>query len=192
MWYPLFYGMSVPAAHIPGGGAPDNLPPFHPPMSHDGYLPDGRIGPADPSSPYSRHMADTSADARAGTGFAYPAPATETDPAKVRLFVLAPKAKLSRLSVERRRCRNRFLQAWRHVVNRTEGVPPLSHKRVYSFVLNPEIYEAPFTDICAFVEKAIYELHQKLTSPRLPRDRQRAQNMQRRAGGSHRQSHRAA
>lgn len=157
VWHPLFFGMCVRAQQVAGGGAPSAPIPFPPPV-RNGVMPDGRPGPA-PKPMESRHMASRSADSRAGTGFAYPVPGT------ARVFVLAPKVKVSRLSVERRRCRNRFIMAWNHVVNNTEGEPPISHKRVYSFVLSPAIYEAKFKTICEMIEKTILEMHHKITNP---------------------------
>ncbi len=147
-------GASMPASHVQGGGAllP---PPFDPPLKlkHGEWVyPDG----LPPDSAEREHLARRSADARAGSGFVFPVPGT------ARVFVLVPKARVSRLSVERRRCRNRFFAAWKHVTNRNGGVPPLSHKRVYSFILNPPIHDAPFLEICETIERAIREMDRKL------------------------------
>ncbi|CAK9780874.1 unnamed protein product [Cutaneotrichosporon oleaginosum] len=158
--YALFTGMSIPASHVPGGGALP-LPPFAPRLRRTPGSP-GWAAP-DGLEPRERaHWARRSADARAGTGFAFPRPGTPDTPASARIFVLVPKARVSRLSVERRRCRCRFFAAWAHVTNRSEGAPPLSHARVYSFVLNPAIHDAPFHEICETVERAIKELDRKL------------------------------
>ncbi|BEI85391.1 hypothetical protein CcaverHIS002_0507920 [Cutaneotrichosporon cavernicola] len=148
--YPLFIGTSMPASHVPGGGALFP-PPFVPPL-HAGVFPDGMAA----NSREREHLARRSNDARAGTGFVFPTPGS------ARVFVLASKARVSTLSVERRRCRARFLQALKLVINRSDDVPPLNHNRVYSFVLHPSIHDAPFKDICETVEKAIREMDRKL------------------------------
>ncbi|GMK55423.1 hypothetical protein CspeluHIS016_0204790 [Cutaneotrichosporon spelunceum] len=170
--FPLFMATSMPATHVQGGGAPP-APPF-PPRLRGGMLPDG----LPVSSGLRRHLARRSADARAGSGFAFPCAAgarnlgvgagsdtgsvgstSKATPASARLFVLVPKARVSRLSVERRRCRTRFMAAWRLV---TRDGAPVSHARVYSFVLNAGMYDAPFADICATVEKAVAQLDRKM------------------------------
>ncbi|KAL1405794.1 hypothetical protein Q8F55_007470 [Vanrija albida] len=77
---------------------------------------------------------------------------------RISILPIATKAGLSKIAVERRHVKSRFLKAAETVLNHSAGRLPLVSGWAYTAVLNPRTYNAPFPELCAALEVAFAKL----------------------------------
>ncbi|WOO83222.1 uncharacterized protein LOC62_05G006745 [Vanrija pseudolonga] len=73
---------------------------------------------------------------------------------KISMLPIATKTGVSKLAVERKHARGRFLKAANIVLNHTGGRLPVVSGWAYTVVLNERTYNAPFAELCAAIESA--------------------------------------